>query len=159
ADRRIICSAKGSTSSELLSSPNRIRKGGSVGSSLVTHVVVPAGGLGKFTIAPRKISCARHPTEMTRAALIGVAPSCGAKTSGFLCPLPSRYQHAQPFPRRSRLPQLSPCLSGKCKGADGGVNASIFLHLWIGSGVANHVVRAGSQSGVRLVFRALETSR
>jgi hypothetical protein len=60
---------------------------------------------------------------------------------------------------RSPLPQLSPCLWGKCKGAGGRVNASIFLHLWIGSGVANHVVRAGSQSGLRLVLRALQTSR
>ena len=43
--------------------------------------------------------------------------------------------------------------------AGGRVNASIFLHLWIGSGVANHVVRAGSQSWLRLVLRALQTSR
>src|ERR1700675_4970584 len=60
---------------------------------------------------------------------------------------------------RSPLPQLSPCIWGKCKGAGGRVNASIFLHLWIGSGVANHVVRAGSQSGLRLVLRALQTPR
>jgi len=40
-----------------------------------------------------------------------------------------------------------------------GSNAFIFLHLWIGSGVANHVVRAGSQSGLRLVLRALQTAR
>jgi hypothetical protein len=46
---------------------------------------------------------------------------------------------------------------GKCKGAGGGVDASIFLHLWIGSGVANHVVRAGSWSRLRLVLRALQT--
>ena len=39
------------------------------------------------------------------------------------------------------------------------VNASTFLHLWIGIGVANHVVRAGSQSRLRLVLRALQTSR
>ena len=60
---------------------------------------------------------------------------------------------------RSPLPQLSRCLWGKCKGAGERVNASIFLHLWIGSGVANHIVRAGSQSGLRLVLRALQTSR
>jgi hypothetical protein len=60
---------------------------------------------------------------------------------------------------RSPLPQLGPCLWGKCKGACGRVNASIFLHLWIGFGVANHVVRASSQSGLRLVLRALQTSR
>jgi hypothetical protein len=47
---------------------------------------------------------------------------------------------------RSPLPQLSPCIWGKCKGAGGRVNASI-------------VVRAGSQSGLRLVLRALQTSR
>ena len=58
----------------------------------------------------------------------------------------------------SPLPQLSPCLLEKCKGAGERVNASIFLHLWIGSGVAHHVVRAGSQSGLRLVLRALQTS-
>jgi len=51
---------------------------------------------------------------------------------------------------RSPLPQLSPCIWGKCKGAGGRVNASIFLY---------HDVRAGSRSGLRLVFRALQTSR
>jgi len=60
---------------------------------------------------------------------------------------------------RSPLPQLSPSLWGKCKGAGGGGDASIFLHLWIGSGVANHVVRAGSWSRLRLVLRALQTPR
>ena len=33
------------------------------------------------------------------------------------------------------------------------------LHLWIGYGVANHVVSAGPQSGFRLVLLALQTSR
>jgi hypothetical protein len=48
---------------------------------------------------------------------------------------------------------------GKVEGAGGRVNASIFLYLWISSGVANHVVFAGSQSGIRVVLRALQTSR
>jgi hypothetical protein len=47
----------------------------------------------------------------------------------------------------------------KVQGASGRVNASIFLYLWIGYGVANHVVGAGPQSGFRLVLRALQTSR
>jgi hypothetical protein len=63
-------------------------------------------------------------------------------------------------PGRARSPlPLSPCLWGKCKDAGGGVNASILLHLWIGSGVANHIIHAGLQSGLRLVLRALQASR
>jgi hypothetical protein len=71
----------------------------------------------------------------------------------------SMTRSVHPARLRSPLPQLSPCLWGKCEGAGGRVNASIFLHPWIGCGVANHVVRAGSQSGLRLVLLALETSR
>jgi hypothetical protein len=41
----------------------------------------------------------------------------------------------------------------------GTVNAFTFLHHWIGSGVADHVDRAGSQPGLHLVLCALQTPR
>src|ERR1700704_6313103 len=44
-------------------------------------------------------------------------------------------------------------------GAEGRANASIFLHLWFGSSVANDIVRGGSKPGLLLVLRALQTPR
>src|SRR5262245_9756524 len=68
-------------------------------------------------------------------------------------------QGGHPASVRSPLPHLSPYLRAKCKGESGRGNAFIFLYLWIGDGVANHVVSAGPQSGFRLVLLALQTSR
>jgi hypothetical protein len=46
--------------------------------------------------------------------------------------------------RSPPLPQLSPCLWGRCKSAGGRVDAAIFLHPWIGCGMASLVVRGSS---------------
>jgi hypothetical protein len=66
--------------------------------------------------------------------------------------------HVQPTPRsvgaaEVGLGQVSP------KTFDAVRQAMLRARRWIGSGVANHVDRACSESGLRLVLRALQTPR
>jgi hypothetical protein len=70
---------------------------------------------------------------------------CGKSGSGSRGAKPTRLTRSgHPDWARFAIATIKSVHLGKVEGAGGRVNASIFLHLWISSGVANHVVCAGS---------------
>ena len=69
------------------------------------------------------------------------------------CRSPIRYNPSVAVPAARPIRDSGP----QIKLDEGKINDC--LHLWIGYGVANHVVSAGPQSGFRLVLLALQTSR